>query len=252
MLVVLSTVTGLHSATAETAVHRALRERSASVARVHVLQKLLKARGADLRETIRWTKLVVNHDEHAGRRGRLPWKQMSRDAAELLRDAQKRVVGLERWVAGRIRTLKATWHARDAWLDTYAVFRVCPVASLSLISDDFGAMRRIPHMPVHAHMGNDILAPAGTPIVAPFDGYATSGWNWMGGNIVHIEGDRGTVYGAHLTGYGTLGSVRTGDVVGYVGTTGNATTPHLHIEWHPWGGGAVDPHEYLLLSCVDS
>ena len=240
------------SANAETAVERAFRERSAAVDRVQELQKLLKTRGADLRETIHWTKLVVNHDESAGTRGRRPWKEMSRDAAVRLRDAQKRLAGLERWVAGRIRALKATWHARDAWLETYAAFRICPVSSFSLISDDFGAMRRLPHVPVHVHMGNDVLAPTGTPIIAPFDGYATSGWNWMGGNIVHIEGDRGAVYGAHLIGYGTLGSVQTGDVVGYVGATGDATTPHLHIEWHPWGGSAVDPHEYLLLSCLDS
>jgi murein DD-endopeptidase MepM/ murein hydrolase activator NlpD len=239
-------------ANAETAVERAFRERSAAVDRVHALQKLLKANGADLRKTIQWTKLIVHHDETKGTRGRRPWKLMSRDAAAELRDAQERLAGLERWVGGRIRALKSMWDARDAWLDSYAVFRVCPLASFSSISDDFGAMRRLPHVPVHVHMGNDMLAPTGTPIVAPFDGYATGGWNWMGGNIVHVEGDRGTVYSAHLLSFGSLGYVQTGDVVGYVGSTGDATVPHLHVEWHPGDGGAVDPHDYLVLACVDS
>jgi murein DD-endopeptidase MepM/ murein hydrolase activator NlpD len=239
-------------ARADTAVERAFRERSIVVERVHALQQLLKTRAADLRETIRWTKLVVNHDESSGTRGRRPWKQMSRDASVQLDDAQARLAGLERWVSGRIRALKAIWHARDAWLDTYAVFRACPVPSFSLISDDFGAMRRLPGVPVHSHMGNDVLAASGTPIFAPFDGYATRSWNWMGGNVIHIDGDRGAVYGAHLVAYGKLGYVRAGDVVGYVGATGDATTPHLHIEWHPGGGGAVDPHSYLLLACVDA
>ena len=82
-------------------------------------------------------------------------------------------------------------------------------------------------------MGNDILAAAGTPIVAPFDGYATASTGVLGGLEVRVSGARGYVYNAHLSSYGTLGQVSAGTVIGYVGATGDATTAHDHLEWHP-------------------
>ena len=109
------------------------------------------------------------------------------------------------------------------------------------MANNFGVMVNIPGVPPHIHQGNDISAPAGTPIVAPFDGTAVATNNDLGGLAVDVYGALGHVYNAHLSSYGKLGAVKAGDVIGYVGTTGDATSPHDHFEWHPNDGPAVDP-----------
>jgi murein DD-endopeptidase MepM/ murein hydrolase activator NlpD len=114
------------------------------------------------------------------------------------------------------------------------VLERCPVDGPRSFGDGFGAPRYAGGY--HLHKGVDLLSPTGTPIVAPFDGYASSGYNSLGGNTVSVSGARGSVYNAHLSGYSSLsnGSVHAGDVIGYVGDTGDATgTPHDHFEFHP-------------------
>jgi murein DD-endopeptidase MepM/ murein hydrolase activator NlpD len=102
----------------------------------------------------------------------------------------------------------------------------------------------------HIHQGNDIYAAMGVPIVAPFDGTAVTATNHIGGLAVKVFGDFGYVYNAHLSAFGQLGTVQAGDVIGYVGATGNAGGPHDHFEWHPGNGAAVDPHGFLLMVCA--
>jgi murein DD-endopeptidase MepM/ murein hydrolase activator NlpD len=138
-------------------------------------------------------------------------------------------------------------------------FVLCPVDQPRAYSDDFGAPR-----PGHLHAGNDIQAPAGTPIRAPFAGTAVASWDPGGGNDVYVYGSAGYVFNAHLSKYGTTGSVSAGTIVGYVGATGDATGPHDHFEWHPsvippnpWVSpygysvinGAIDPYPYLNAVC---
>ena len=136
-------------------------------------------------------------------------------------------------------------------ISKYRPFAVCPVAGPVAIADDFGIW--VHHSKKeggdHIHQGNDMMAAMGTPIVAPFDGTAVASPNKIGGMAVKVFGDFGYVYNAHLSRYGQLGAVETGDVVGYVGATGNTNAPHDHFEWHPGGGAAVDPHEFLLKVC---
>ena len=126
---------------------------------------------------------------------------------------------------------------------------VCPVLGKIHVWSDFGAPRYTGGY--HPHAGNDIFAASGTPIVAPFDGTAVDARNSIGGLAVKVFGRAGYVYNAHLSRYGKLGKVKAGDVIGYVGNTGNARTtpPHNHFEFHPNNGPAVDPFYYLWAAC---
>ncbi|MGZ4109429.1 MAG: murein hydrolase activator EnvC family protein [Actinomycetota bacterium] len=114
------------------------------------------------------------------------------------------------------------------------VFRVCPVDQPRAVYDGFGAPRYAGGY--HPHAGNDILAPLGTPIRAPFDGVASGGSNTLGGNSVVVTGSQGFVYNAHLSQPSTAsGFVQAGQIIGYVGNTGDAVggPTHDHFEWHP-------------------
>lgn len=125
---------------------------------------------------------------------------------------------------------------------------ICPVQPPYGYSSSFGA----PRSGGRTHQGNDIFAPMGNAIYAPFDGTAVDASNWpLGGYSVKVYGSQGYVYNAHLSRVGKLGPVQAGDVIGYVGNTGNAAgiSPHNHFEWHPGGGAAVDPYPYLQSVC---
>ena len=143
--------------------------------------------------------------------------------------------------------------------------QVCPVDPPRTFGDGFGAPRYAGGF--HLHAGNDILADYYTPIRAPFDGVAKKSYNTLGGNSEYVYGAEGYVYNAHLSRYSdhSTGPVKAGDIIGYVGDTGDAIgTPHDHFEWHPntilpnWPassygysviGSAVNPYPMLLDVC---
>jgi murein DD-endopeptidase MepM/ murein hydrolase activator NlpD len=132
-----------------------------------------------------------------------------------------------------------------------------PITGLApgAIGDTFAEMRG-----GHRHEATDIVAPRGTPVVAVEDGVIARLFTSVPGGLTvyELSADGGwTYYYAHLDRYaeglrdGAL--VRTGDVLGYVGTSGNAgTTAHLHFailkrdaESGWWEGTAVDPYPLL-------
>jgi murein DD-endopeptidase MepM/ murein hydrolase activator NlpD len=99
------------------------------------------------------------------------------------------------------------------------------------------------------HKGIDLAAPTGTPVYATADGVvAKAEWFSSYGNYIQIEhgGEMQTRFG-HLSGYiVTAGQVvHKGDLIGYVGTTGRSTGPHLHYEVRV-AGEAVDPTPYMV------
>ncbi|HEX6761383.1 MAG TPA: M23 family metallopeptidase [Gaiellaceae bacterium] len=132
---------------------------------------------------------------------------------------------------------------------------VFPVYGPSSYIDTFGASRS----DVTYHHGDDIFGQLGQPLVACADGTVFSvGWNKIGGNrlwIVDAQGNQ--FYYAHLSAFATTAvngaHVKAGQVVGFMGHTGDAegTPVHLHFEVHPVSllylgyDGAVDPTPYL-------
>lgn len=105
---------------------------------------------------------------------------------------------------------------------------------------------------VRAHEGVDIFAPRGTSALAVADGIVTSvGRTSVGGNVVWLEDPvRGlSYYYAHLDAFRVRRGqrVRAGDIVGTVGSTGNASggRPHLHFGVYRYGRTALDPAPFL-------
>lgn len=102
------------------------------------------------------------------------------------------------------------------------------------------------------HLGTDVFAPFGTPVRAPVDGIARTANGGLGGLTVKVVMADGTYfYLAHLSGLveGFVDGmpVSTGDIVGYVGDSGNARggAPHLHLGIYPHGGPPIDPKPIL-------
>lgn len=123
---------------------------------------------------------------------------------------------------------------------------VCPVAGPHAFADTWGAARS----GGRSHEGVDMMAPSGTPLVAVESGFAEFKTTRLGGNSVWVNGNSGTRYFyAHLSAWeGSSRNVSQGEVIGYVGATGNTTANHLHFELRP-GGRAVNPYPYVRAVC---
>ena len=135
--------------------------------------------------------------------------------------------------------------------------RTFPVVGDVAWGDTYGAQRS--DVPGGWHHGDDLFAPLGTPVVAVTNGVVFSvGWNRVGGwRLWLVDAEGNQYYYAHLSGYSALARnnhrVRRGQVLGFVGNTGDAITtwPHVHFEVHPNAtlylgyDGAVDPTRYL-------
>ena len=119
-----------------------------------------------------------------------------------------------------------------------------PVARPYAYSDTWLAPRR-----GHRHQGCDVFAARGTPCYACVSGRVRTGYGRNAGKTIYLYGDSGDLfYYMHLNGYAvTSGHVEAGQVIGYVGDSGNARggACHLHFEVHPDGGRAINPYPIL-------
>jgi murein DD-endopeptidase MepM/ murein hydrolase activator NlpD len=131
---------------------------------------------------------------------------------------------------------------------------VTPVAGV--LTSTFGPRKHPILGEVRIHKGVDWAAPIGTPIHAAFDGtiaYVGDGQGY--GNVVRIShsGNRETRY-AHMSrfadGLKAGQPVKAGDLIGYIGTTGLSTGPHLHFELYV-NGEATNPLETPVIAAVE-
>jgi murein DD-endopeptidase MepM/ murein hydrolase activator NlpD len=134
---------------------------------------------------------------------------------------------------------------------------VCPVEGSRFIND-----WAFPRSQDRKHEGTDVFAPTGTPIVAVTDGVVSrmstvdryNGRSGFGGITVTYERGDERFYNAHLDAIHpdmAIGhEVEAGDVIGWVGRTGNArgTPPHLHLGWYV-DDVAVNPYGSLAVAC---
>ena len=169
-------------------------------------------------------------------------------------------------VAGLPTSAKARGRAKRAWATHEPLtvtpplglrHYVFPVVGTVEFADTYGAFRA--DVPGNWHHGDDIFAPLGTPVVAVANGTINRvGWEAVGGWRIWVRDSVGDeFYYAHLSGYApsdlVSNHVKAGQVIGFVGNTGDAftTSPHLHFEVHPRPllhlgyDGAVDPTKYL-------
>ncbi|HJQ77102.1 MAG TPA: M23 family metallopeptidase [Acidimicrobiia bacterium] len=164
-------------------------------------------------------------------------------------------------LSGKCKDLTAQYKAEQAAAAARAAQRargsiqvgsfICPITpGRTSFIDSWG----FPRSGGRRHKGVDMFAARGEPLYAVQAGTARAATNRLGGLSVHLSADTGfRYYYAHLDSHAFSGSRRVGqgDVIGYVGNTGNAvtTSPHLHFEIRPSGGGAVNPYPTVRAAC---
>lgn len=183
-------------------------------------------------------------------------------ARESLVDAEAEIERADADVEEAVETAqrRLAWEQRD-WVDPEDADargrrmpsvdgKVCPIGSPNGFSDSWGA----PRSGGRRHQGVDMFAVRGMPLYAVADGTVRVSNNRLGGLVVHLDADDGDrYYYAHLdaVSVSTGERVGAGDVVGANGDSGNArgTPPHLHWQYHPGGGAAVNPYPLARELC---
>lgn len=214
---------------------------------------------ADVAVARQYMAVLVDRGEQLARDYERARRRLSSENAALAdqlgversRLAEDQVVfdGLVTSVAKAREQLAAYEAGAHAYIDGF----VFPLAADAEFIDSWGYPRMMGTASAHWHEGTDIFADFGSPVIAAENGVIDRlGQASLGGNKLWVKGDSGiSYYFAHMSafaeGMADGRRVRAGEVVGYVGDTGNAkgTSPHLHFEIHPGGGDAVNPYPLL-------
>jgi murein DD-endopeptidase MepM/ murein hydrolase activator NlpD len=179
------------------------------------------------------------------------FKDVSHEYDELLADIRARQAAQRRAAAAAAAAAQAPAPSSPALasLPRPSGDMTCPVAGPHSFVDSWGD----PRSGGRTHEGTDIMAGYGTPVVAIVSGTITfAGYGGSAGNWQILSGDDGNAYWYmhNRRNIVTGGHVTVGQQIAEVGDTGNATgIPHLHFEYHPGGGGPVNPYPLLVGIC---
>jgi murein DD-endopeptidase MepM/ murein hydrolase activator NlpD len=257
-----------------------VRERAADLYTHDSTGSLLDAlNSGDLQDAARATQLtasVADHDNHmigdlksTVKRQETQQKQLAQ--AKVAEDQVVAALAQEQaQLAASLAVAANAWHQLQAIADTQAFLAgagavgaaagrvntgatLCPVQGPVVFTNDWGQ----PRSGGRTHKGNDIFGILGTPDIAIVPGTVTQQTGGLGGNAVWLQGDDGVAYYyAHLDSFFGVfpRRVNRGDVVGFLGATGNAAggASHTHFEIHPGTASdlAVNPFPTLSVLCA--
>ena len=187
--------------------------------------------------------------EQAALQGQLQAAQQALDALEeQLRQELAAAAAREAAAAVAREASSRAGNGRDYSGDYVATGIVCPIRGIVSFIDSWGYPRH-----QGAHKGVDLMAARGVPNVAVVSGNLTFKEGGTSGMGAYLRGDDGNLYYYfHLSAYeGGPRHVAQGEVIGYVGNTGDAryTANHTHFEIHPGGGAAVNPYPSVRPVC---
>ena len=211
------------------------------------LEELLESQGAMNAELQRQTDLLMGELAEANEAYQTLYDQW-------WQEEQARIAAAERAARARAAAAAAAAAAASGYATsegTPAAGRTCAVAGPNTFRDSWLE----PRPGGRQHHGVDMVGAMGTPLVAVESGvvYGT-GWHYLGGINLYLRGDSSDVYYyAHMSGFagGISDGVRVnkGQTVGYVGDTGDASVPHLHLGYQPGGGPLTNPYQLMVKLC---
>ena len=211
------------------------------------LAELLESQGAVSEELQRQVDLLLGELEEANAAYQALYDQWWREEQARIRAAE--AAARARAAAAAAAAAAASGYATSEGTPTSG--RTCPVAGPHTFRDSWLE----PRPGGRQHHGVDMVGAMGTPLVAIESGvvYGT-GWHYLGGINLSLRGDSGDVYYyAHLSGFASSISdgvrVNKGQTVGFLGDTGNAGVPHLHLGYQPGGGPLTNPYQLMVKLC---